>query len=456
MNTRQSRSLLATFTALVAIGAQSVQAQEYEVTDLRALGQNNTTWSINAVGQIAGYSRLGPNNQGNYHTEGFFYDGTDIHYIGTPGGAWGSDLLGVNDLGEAVGKTWADDGRAVLRRANGSVRRLGTLGGSTSYAMSINNLSQVVGKSDLPGDAESRAFVWEDGVMQALPVLGGTQARAAWINDAGQIVGSSTTDTDGLQQFGVLWDDGVVTRLPPIYPEKSNIAYYIHNDGSIAGRISFPGSGGFVDRAAIWRDGEVDLVLGTLADGSPEAPYGSSIATGVNASGVVVGESTNAQGHVVPFVYRDGEMIQLDELMPEPWVAIHIGSGAINDAGQIAVTAVGTDQFSYALLLTPVYPTEVADDLDTRSGNDDPGYYLATRGRRITYGIPRSDLVTVSLFDVTGRPVAKLINGARSAGEYEIVWNGQTTTGRRAASGVYFVQLATSVSAASSRLVLLR
>jgi len=446
------------FAVLGATGFQSAWAQEYEVTDLGSIAQNNTTWSINSLGQIAGYARLGPDNQGNYHSEGFFYDGTAIDYIGTPFGATSSDLLGINDLGEAVGKAGRgvySTGSAILRRTNGSVRRLGTLGGSRSAGRAINNSSQVVGWSHLEGDAESRAFLCEDGVMEALPVLGGTQAQAGWINDAGQIVGSSTNDTDGLQQFAVIWEEGTVTRLPPVYPGHANIANYIHSDGSIAGSVRIPGpGGGFINRAAIWRDCEVDLVLGTLADGTPGEPFSLSTATGVNSSGVVIGESVDSAGHRAAFVYRNGVMFRLDDLMPDPWVASHVGNGAINDAGQIAVTAIGPDSFSYALLLTPVSPTAVADDLDP--GNTNDRYYLATQAQRITYGIPRPDRVTISLFDVTGRRVATPLDEVRSAGEHKLLWDGRTTNGRPAASGVYFVRLTTPGFAASSRLTVVR
>jgi probable HAF family extracellular repeat protein len=453
VSTRQLQLFLATFAFFVAVGAQRAQAQEYEVTDLGALGVNNTTWSVNSVGQVAGYSRLF-DGHGRYHTEGFFHDGIRIDYIGTPAGATGSDLLGVNDLGEAVGKTWGDNGRALLRRTNGSVRRLDTLGGSRSFAVAINNLSQIVGSSKLTGDMESRAFVWEDGTMEALPVLGGTQARAAWINDAGQVVGSSTTDTGGLQQFGVIWEDGRVTQLPPIYEGRSNITYYIHNDGSVAGSVSIPGPRGFIRRAAVWRGGEVDLVLGTLADGTPEEPFASSSAKAVNASGVVVGTSTAAGGENTAFIYRDSTMYRLDDLMPDPWRVFHVGDGCLNDAGQIVVTAIGTDGVSRALLLTPIATTSVTDG--DGSARDEASYYLATQGQRITFGIPRSNPVTVSLFDVMGRLIATPVDDVRSAGDHEVVWDGRTRSGHPIPSGVYFVRLSTSGFVTSSRLVLVR
>jgi probable HAF family extracellular repeat protein len=442
-----------------AIGPQPASAQEYEVTDLGALGDVNTPWSVNSLGQVAGYSRLS-DGHGDYHNEGFFYDGNTVDYIGTPFGASASDLLGINDLGEAVGKAGRgvySTGDAIMRRANGSVRRLGTLGGSRAGAKSTNESSQVVGWSQLPGDAESRAFLWEDGDMVALPLLGGTQASAYGINNAGQIVGSSTTDTGGLMQFAVIWDGGEVTQLPPVYESMNNSAYHIHDDGSIVGRIRVPAPGGNKSRGVIWRNGAVDLVLGTLADGTPQEPYASSVAYAINAHGEVVGMSSDPLGQWVPFVYREGTMYRLDDLMPEPWIAVFVGSGCINDLGQITVKAVRTDEpFSYALLLTPLTPAGLADDLDAGEGINDHGYYLATRGHRITYGIARSELVMVSLFDVRGRLVARLVNEDRPVGKHEVVWNGRTVTGRRAASGVYFVRLTTPGFTASNRLTLVR
>ncbi len=454
MSTRLRRSFLTTAAILAVISPQIAGSQEYEVTDLGALGISNQPWSVNALGQVAGWSRF-PDG----HDEGFFFDGSTIGYIGTPGPTTRSDLLGINDLGEAVGKsgTVHENGEALLRRANGSVRRLGTLGGSRSAALSINDVSQIVGWSKLAGDAESRPFIWEDGVMTPLPLLGGGQGEATWINNRGQIVGSSTTDTNGLTQFAVIWEEGMVTRLPPMYPGRpdlNNIAHYIHDNGDIAGSIRIPETPpDFTTRGAIWRDGQVHLQLGTLADGTPIEPEATSWASGINASGVVVGMSINAQRELVPFVYRNDEMVQLDDLMPDPWVATFVGAGAINDAGQIAVSALGVDGITHALLLTPTSSTAVGGP--DGSGHDG-GPYLAAQGNRITFRIPHRGPVTVSVFDVTGRLTATLVDEVRPAGDHDVVWNGQTRGGHAVSSGVYFVRMSLPGFVASSRLLLVR
>jgi probable HAF family extracellular repeat protein len=191
--------------------------------------------------------------------------------------------------------------------------------------------------------------------MRALPTLGGDHASARWINNAGQIIGTSTIDPNSLQYHGVTWENEQIYRLPPLI--GFNLPIYIHDNGDIAGSatVEVPGIGP-KQRAVIWRDREIVLQLGTLADGTPFEPIASSHAHGVNASGVIVGMSTNATGDaVVPFIYRDGEMVQLDDLMPEPWMAYDVGPGSINDAGQIAVHGgIPGSPPTRALLLTPI------------------------------------------------------------------------------------------------------
>ncbi len=58
--------------------------------------------------------------------------------------------------------------------------------------------------------------------------------------------------------------------------------------------------------------------------------------------------------------------------------------------------------------------------------------------------------------DVTGRAVATLVAGTwLEAGDYEFAWDGRTQDGRRAPSGIYFVQLRTNVAERVAKLVVL-
>ena len=429
---------------LLAVCPSTSAAQEYELLDLGASGSANQPWSISRDGFVAGYSQLGAN------TQGFVWDGSALSYVGIPNGTSRSDMLGVNNLGEAVGKSGLtfENGEAILWHPGGPLESLGTLGGSRSAGLSINDSGQIVGWSKLEGDEESRAFLYEDGTMSALPVLGGTQAQAEWINASGQIVGTSTTDDDGLQQFGVLWEEGEIFRLPPVFPGENNLANFIHDNGDIAGSVRIPGDGGFVRRGAIWRDRGVLLTLGTLADGSGAEPFATSWASGVNASGEIVGMSVNAASTLVPFVYRNGVMTELTELMPEPWVASFVGSGAINDAGQIVVSAFRPGETSRAVILTPA--TSSTPPQTTASASE---LRVTTQGETILLSSQTPVRASLDLYDVAGRHIANLLRDAELLGEREVAWNGRSRTGAVAPTGLYFVRLHTPADERRARLV---
>jgi len=61
----------------------------------------------------------------------------------------------------------------------------------------------------------------------------------------------------------------------------------------------------------------------------------------------------------------------------------------------------------------------------------------------IAYAVPRNGSVQLSVFDVKGRLVRKLVGQVQAAGRYQVIWDGRDMAGRRAASGVYFYRLVT-------------
>ncbi len=69
--------------------------------------------------------------------------------------------------------------------------------------------------------------------------------------------------------------------------------------------------------------------------------------------------------------------------------------------------------------------------------------------------LPKSSHVNVSVFDVTGRRIAVLANGAYVAGRHRIAWTGMTDRGK-AASGIYFVKLNTMGTSLTRKIVLMR
>jgi len=74
----------------------------------------------------------------------------------------------------------------------------------------------------------------------------------------------------------------------------------------------------------------------------------------------------------------------------------------------------------------------------------------------IRYGLPADGQVRLTLYDVSGRPVALLVDRRESAGYHVAVWDGRNQDGRPVSSGVYFYCLETERVRTTRKLVFLR
>lgn len=74
----------------------------------------------------------------------------------------------------------------------------------------------------------------------------------------------------------------------------------------------------------------------------------------------------------------------------------------------------------------------------------------------LAFELPRSGPVTVAVYDVAGRVVRQLVSDSRSAGRYQIIWDGRTRSGQGAPAGVYFARLEGSGSKVTRRIVLMK
>jgi hypothetical protein len=70
---------------------------------------------------------------------------------------------------------------------------------------------------------------------------------------------------------------------------------------------------------------------------------------------------------------------------------------------------------------------------------------------RISYVLPRRTVVALSVYDVRGKLVERLVSGAKAAGEHVVEWD---ATGR--SSGIYFYRLEVGDYAETRKMVLLR
>lgn len=185
------------------VGAHTVVWENGVMRDIQAFASGNTfPWGLSNTGIAVG--QWDPSNGA--------YSWTAAGGMAVMAGLEGpSDIpLAVNDNGLIVGwykRTPTDVNKAFLW-TNGIITDLGTLGGSSSVAMSINNFGQIVGRSDIASRKNSpvyRAFLWTNpGGMRDLGSLPDRQwAQANDINDLGVVVGQ-TWLSSGLSR-ATLW-----------------------------------------------------------------------------------------------------------------------------------------------------------------------------------------------------------------------------------------------------------
>jgi probable HAF family extracellular repeat protein len=124
-----------------------------------------------------------------------------------------------------------------------TVTDLGNFGGTGqgfgNLALNLNNRGQVVGQSDLPGDANFHAFLWtkETGIEDLGTLTGDVNSVALGINDSGEIVGLSLDANFDPHPY--LWQNGVMTALNSLIPANSPLflllACSINSSGEIVG-----------------------------------------------------------------------------------------------------------------------------------------------------------------------------------------------------------------------------
>ena len=115
--------------------------------------------------------------------------GTTLLDLGTLGGTY-SIALDVNEQNQVVGfsSTLDNEESHAFLWQGGQMLDLGTLGGDYSTAAAINNKGQIVGQSNVVAGGNSHAFLWENGVMRDLGLFGGFASAVLDINDRGQIL----------------------------------------------------------------------------------------------------------------------------------------------------------------------------------------------------------------------------------------------------------------------------
>lgn len=314
------------------------------------------TQAINDRGQVIGYSHKGDVDE----EVACLWEGGRAHNLGR------ISMNAINNKGQIAGCRFKAplSFRAVLCNDR-QPQNLFQSNTATSNAKGINDAGQVVGyaqtppaKWRTPASIKRGAFLWERGKKQYLETPAGYRAgKATGINSRGTVVGNAWLPdaNDGRNnEHAVVWQDGLVVLLgePPGF--LSTQAEAVNDLGQILVRAStwaiFPESAHeFKQKSYLWRDGQWQAIEGL------------GIAHSLNNHGQVVGwvgmepsttPGANEHGDVHAALWEAGEVIDLNDVLPEDsgWV-LHRAVD-INDLGQIVGNGIFDNNFR-AFILTP-------------------------------------------------------------------------------------------------------
>lgn len=329
----------------------------YRITDLGTLGSTHSSAvDINDQGQIVGRSNPASRRIGN---GAFLWANGKMIDISIPGYT-NSRPIRIYDPGQVIIEAYGKNGKHAITHfiwQNGGRRELKSPDGNTLRPLAINNKGQIVG---MLGAGRGRSgFIMEKSKIRKLGAFEGMEVMPYDINDKGQIIIQSGS-AESMRSF-VLHDGRRTELIAEGFRKK--LALRINNDGDIIG-ILFKDDAS-PEKAGLWRGGKA-ILLGSL-----RGEQGWARAYDINNKEQVVGGSEINRflpreerdalpmfpyvNH--PFIWENGKMKDLNNLIPRNSGWTLIVAVAINDKGQIVGSGVhdGKDR---AYLLTPIDKTQ--------------------------------------------------------------------------------------------------
>ena len=400
--------------------AKAERMPRYTIRDLGTLpgGTFSQAGAVTSYGLAAGVSTV---SDGTQHAA-LWFEGLKLD-IGTHGlGGSNSGAFGVNQwievAGQAETKAIDPNNENFCGYGTGSkcqpflwrggiTTKLSLLGGNNGTVGNVNNRGDVAGIAETgrrdpdcpsgvavngtgPQVLDFEAVVWEgrqSKPRELRPLPGDTVGEALSVNDNGQAVGTTgRCSNTQLPPFAagphaVLWEkNGTPHDLGnlggtsnPAIRGIGNFAFSINNRGHIVGVSAVAGNAN--DEAFFWTKETGMVPLGKLEGDT------NSAGLSINNKDEVVGGSINGDlltGDPHPFLWKNGVMTPLSDLIPQDSDLIPLIANAINDAGEIAGFGFQlSTQEVHAFLAVPCgrgntnieWCREGASEIPTRSNN---------------------------------------------------------------------------------------
>jgi len=119
-------------------------------------------------------------------------------------------------------------------------------------------------------------------------------------------------------------------------------------------------------------------------------------------------------------------------LVPENWGEIEL----VGEAG--AIVSEQTSVFNAGKLTLKIYPNPFRPKTN------------------IQFSLPNQEYVEIKVYDLQGRVVRTLLQGAQEVGQYHIVWEGKDENNLVVSNGVYLIRLVTTRNVKETKVILLR
>ncbi|MDD2239633.1 MAG: lamin tail domain-containing protein [Kiritimatiellae bacterium] len=331
---------------------------EYQVIDLGTLGGTNVAATgINDAGQVVGWSQISTG-----HTQAFVWANGTLTGLGFLPGGTSSVATAINNHGEIVGTADVSgtNFHAFLYITNTLVD-LGTWGGPHSQALGINDNTEVTGWSYPPPGSNFYfgPYLWRSNQFIGItPYHNKETAGGLGINSNGYIAGYTVLDIPHSNRtWPMIWwdansnglhDQGEMKVLGTLGGQWG-IAQAINASGQVVGWASTNYASSWPRHAflvtpsnGVWNLPTYSNIQTTnllMRDlGALGSPTNNSFANALNGHGWVVGMATRPSQTNQAFLWRDGIMTNLNDLIAASSGWVLTNATGINNQNEICGT----------------------------------------------------------------------------------------------------------------------
>ncbi len=304
---------------------RAVMWRNGRITDLGAFdgAYESIANAVNSRGQVVGAALNSIPDADSmfglgYQTRAFLWESGSLSDLGTLGTGTDAQAALVNSRGQVVGWSYTSSehsdicaavygfplatGSFVWDRQRGMLD-LGSLGGTCTVAMGLNDRGQIVGQSWSAGGSTGHAFYWDRAHgMLDLGTLGGDFGSAHAINDAGVAVGGSYLAGNVLID-ATMWRGNSAIDLGTVDADQCSYAVSINARRQVVGISGTQNCDS--TRAFLWEEGGPMVDLNDLVVDGPDIQV--AFANTINDRGEIAGMGflPNGDEHAVLLIPCD-------------------------------------------------------------------------------------------------------------------------------------------------------